>query len=52
MNAMLSVENRTLDVMSRRDFTAPFLAALALQYGLSGLSQPRLSQAFRRNETS
>jgi hypothetical protein len=46
MSATLSVENRTLDVMSRRDFTAPFLAALAFQYGYSGLSQPRLSQAF------
>lgn len=45
-SATLSVENRTLDVMNRRDFTAPFLSALAFQYGLSGLSQPRLSQAF------
>jgi hypothetical protein len=45
-DATFSVENRVQEVMGRRDFTVPFLAALAFQYGYSGFSQPRLSQAF------
>jgi hypothetical protein len=47
MLAVHSIEKKISDAMARLNVSAEFLGQLTSLYGISGLSQPRISQALR-----